>query len=253
MASERLGPRATRVWTDDDGLRPQAEAAARELGLELASAAEQSASFDFLVLSADGWTLRDHEGRKLRIDFDANKVDYARTIPRGMKEPLARALGGDKGVRRVWDLSAGLGIDAVFLSRLGFKVTAFERDPVTAFLLREARGRTKRPELADLEFVNADSLAKLKTVSADDGIEAIYFDPMYPHRRKSALSRQEMELFRRRVGDDPDAADVLNAALAAPVRRVVVKRPLRADPLAGRPTSKLEGTTVRFDIYTRLS
>lgn len=253
MASESVGPRATRIWTADPLLRAQADAAARELGLETVLRAEHNSSDDLLVLAADGWTLRDSEGRRLHVDFDENKVDYARTIPRGMKEPLARALGGDKGLRRVWDLSAGLGIDAVFLSRLGFKVTAFERDPVTAFLLRDARERTRRPELQSLEFINADSREKLAQLQSADGIEAIYFDPMYPHRRKSALSRQEMELFRRRIGDDPDAAEVLNAALAAPVRRVVVKRPLRAEPLAGKPTSKLEGTTVRFDIYARLS
>lgn len=237
----------------DPSLESQARAAAEVLGLPLAPAPScVPAGDDRLILSdLRRWSLADGEGRRLRIDFDGNRLDYFRRAHRGLKEPLARAVGGDKGLRRIWDLSAGLGIDAVFLSQLGFEVTAFERDPVVAFLLREALAVSKREDLRRLHFEKADAREKISGLKNSDEIETLYFDPMYPERRKKALSRQEMELFRRRVGDDADAAEIVALALTAPVCRVVVKRPLRAEPLSPRPQIRFEGTTVRFDVYVR--
>jgi 16S rRNA (guanine1516-N2)-methyltransferase len=44
----------------------------------------------------------------------------------------------------------------------------------------------------------------------------------------------------------------LHWALAQNVARVVVKRPLRAEPLGGTgPSHSLSGKAVRFDVYSR--
>ena len=45
---------------------------------------------------------------------------------------------------------------------------------------------------------------------------------------------------------------LINAALDSGAARVVVKRPIKADFLAGRvPSSQVMGKTVRFDLYPR--
>ena len=77
---------------------------------------------------------------------------------------------------------------------------------------------------------------------------------MFPHRDKSALVKKEMRLFRPLAGDDDDAPDLLEAALALATHRVVVKRPRKAPAIAGKPPAyHLEGNSSRFDIYTKKS
>lgn len=59
-----------------------------------------------------------------------------------------------------------------------------------------------------------------------------------------------MRLFRDIVGDDLDAAALLEAALQAATARVVVKRPRKAPVIEGpKPSYVLEGKSSRYDIY----
>lgn len=201
-----------------------------------------------LQLAPDGLRLVDGQGRMLAIDFQKDHLNYQRRGLRGKNELLAKALGYSKGVRRVLDLSAGLGIDAVFMTQLGFQVTSVERSKLLFVLLKEALD--KAPELSSkLQFVNADSYDYLRSPESSRGIDAILFDPMYPHKKKSALPKQEMVLFRELVGHDEDASRVLTEALKWPVSRVVVKRPLGAEELLPGVLHTFEGKVVRYDVY----
>ena len=56
---------------------------------------------------------------------------------------------------------------------------------------------------------------------------------MHPPRTNTAIVKQEMRLLRDLVGTDPDALELMQAALAADCKRVVLKWPLRA-AAAGR-------------------
>lgn len=250
MADEAVRRDSWRVIPDaaEAGSAERAEALVAELGLSRVRG-DEPAEWS-LRLDEGLWRLEDGEGRRLRIDFDAQGPDYRRRSPKGKGELIARALGAGKGVRRVLDLSAGLGQDAVFLSQLGFEVTAVERHPVLAKLLLEARGKTSRPELSSLRIVAGDSLRLLEDPAFTAGFEAAYFDPMYPSKKKSALPRQEMVLFRRLVGEDGDAAAVARAAREK-LPRLVVKRPDEAPPLLEKPSASFAGTTVRYDVYLR--
>ncbi|MDZ7622647.1 MAG: class I SAM-dependent methyltransferase [Candidatus Competibacteraceae bacterium] len=59
-----------------------------------------------------------------------------------------------------------------------------------------------------------------------------------------------MRLLRHLAGDDNDAPELLAAALDQARRRVVVKRPRRAPPLAGPvPTVQIIAPNTRFDVY----
>ena len=58
----------------------------------------------------------------------------------------------------------------------------------------------------------------------------------------------------RLVGDDRDADELLEAALALASHRVVVKRPRKAPAIAGGKVSfSLEGNAGRFDVYAKRS
>jgi 16S rRNA (guanine1516-N2)-methyltransferase len=80
--------------------------------------------------------------------------------------------------------------------------------------------------------------------------DAVYIDPMFPPKRKtSALPPRSIRLVRVVVGDDEDAADLLQVALATAAKRVVVKRPNHAPPLLDNPVASYKGKLARFDVY----
>jgi 16S rRNA (guanine1516-N2)-methyltransferase len=79
--------------------------------------------------------------------------------------------------------------------------------------------------------------------------DVVLLDPMFPPGRKTA-ERKRMRVLRALVGHDMDAGELLGRALVAAARRVVVKRPVRAEPLGGRaPTVSHAGKALRYDVY----
>ncbi len=183
------------------------------------------------------------------IDFDNNKKDYFRKSPKGGQELLTKAIAGDKKLKNVLDLSAGLAIDAVFLSQNGFQVTALERNPQLYRMLCSALEKTCREDLKNLRFILGDSKKFLIELPEDHLYQVAYFDPMYPEKKKSALPRKEMQIFRQLVGNDDDGAEVLRLALGKNFQRIVVKRPIKAEPLLPQVVHSFKGNSVRFDLY----
>ena len=147
------------------------------------------------------------------------------------------------------DATAGWGGDAGVLAAAGRRVTMIERHPVLAALLRDALERwcaEGRPGADRMSLVEGDARSVLTGLRAD----VVLLDPMYPERGKAARKGEDLTLARLVVGDDGDQDELLAAACGAARRRVVVKRPRTAPPLAGRPpTGVLVGRTTRFDLY----
>ncbi|MFN9066563.1 MAG: class I SAM-dependent methyltransferase, partial [Bdellovibrionales bacterium] len=194
-------------------------------------------------------TLHSDEGFHLQYDFDNNRIDYSRNQI-GKKEPLVRALGIEKGIQKVLDLSMGLAIDSVLLSQLGFQVTSLERNGILHFLAIEGQKVSLRPEVQRIQFVHSQAASYLESQNLLLDC-SIYFDPMFPEKKKAALPRQEMQFFKKLVGADEDAAQVLKLALEKNVNRVVVKRPIKAEPLWGIPSHQLKTKLVRYDVYMK--
>lgn len=191
----------------------------------------------------------------LYVDFIGGAIEYRRKHTSSRKEGIARAVGIKRAQPpSVLDLTAGLGRDSFILASLGCTVRMVERSPVVAALLADAIARAQaEPSLAGimarLSLVAADSLEILNHWQGERP-EVVYIDPMYPHRSKSALVKKEMRVIRMLVGDDPDSDALLSAALTVASKRVVVKRPRLAPPLAGpAPNFTLSGKNSRFDVY----
>ena len=185
------------------------------------------------------------------ICADWTSAEMRRRIQGGARQLLARAIGlHRKRDLRVLDATAGLGRDGFTLAALGARVTLAERNATIATLLTDARERALQ------DPASADAAARTEIVCMDARklmdpparFDVVYLDPMYPDRGKTALAKKEMQLLRELTGGDADADELLAAANAR--RRVVVKRPRAAPPLAGRePSLALSGTQARFDVY----
>ncbi|PZD59465.1 16S rRNA (guanine(1516)-N(2))-methyltransferase, partial [Pantoea ananatis] len=103
-----------------------------------------------------------------------------------------------------------------------------------------------------LTLIHASSIQALTDITPQPDV--VYLDPMYPHRQKSAMVKKEMRVFQSLVGADEDADALLAPARRLAKKRIVVKRPDYAPPLAGVATQSAVVTkSHRFDIYPPLS
>lgn len=239
------------VHADHPAGRERAERLAEALGLPLA---EGEASLA-LVVAGERLELRERTPQG-RVAVAAEFTDRASlALLRGGRRGVARALGVQDGTRVV-DATAGLGRDAFAAAAAGARVLLLERHPVVAALLDDGLERARAHPLAGpaarrMELRVGDAAELLAGLQPRP--EAVLIDPMYPETGKAAAKNKAMRLFRLLVGDDPDAAALLDAARRAATRRVAVKRPRRAPPLAGMaPSGSQSGTTTRFDLYAPL-
>ncbi|MEE4279618.1 MAG: class I SAM-dependent methyltransferase [Halieaceae bacterium] len=235
---------------------------ARSLDLELfASEADLAPRIDSddLVLDArGGLSLRFLDGRAgpVRLSFNDPALRHRRHARHN--ELLGRAMGwrADRPPS-VLDATAGFGRDAFTLADLGCAVLMCERQPVMAALLQRAleEAQTGDERLRDiatrleLEALDARSIARDRLA----GIDVIYLDPMFSPSRK-ALPSKDMQLLQVLAQEDgagvEDQVGLLAWAREQPVRRVVVKRPRRAEALgSATPSHRLTGRSVRFDVY----
>ena len=172
----------------------------------------------------------------------------------GRGQALPKAAGFTSGnTPSVVDATAGLGRDAFLLASLGAHVTLLERSPEVHALLKNglARSRAAGPEVAAvvarMTLLYGDAKDLLYGLQAD----VVIVDPMHPLRKKTALVRKEMRLLRQLVGSDPDALELMQAALASARKRVVLKWPLHAGDLEGlsKPSHQIIGKTIRYDVF----
>ncbi len=214
-----------------------------------------------LVLTPERLELRKRDEPKLGaifVDFVGGTMGHRRRFGGGRGEAVAKAVG-IKGsyLPDVVDATAGLGRDAFVLAALGCRVRMIERNPVVAALLDDGLARGYRdaeigPWLQErMTLLHGSSLTALSEISPRP--QVVYLDPMYPHRQKSALVKKEMRVFQGLVGADEDADGLLEPARRLATKRIVVKRPDYAPPMADIPAQAAVTTkSHRFDIYTPL-
>ena len=191
---------------------------------------------------------------KLICDFAGGAVKHRFRFGGGRGQALPKAVGMKGGINPfVVDATAGLGRDAFLLASLGARVTLIERSPEMHQLLASGMERARKSggDVADvisrMTLLHGDAKDLLSTLSP----EVVLVDPMHPTRKKSALVKNEMRLIREIVGTDEDSVELMTKALATASKRVVLKWPLRADPMEGigSPSHQITGKSTRFDVF----
>lgn len=201
---------------------------------------------------------RDAEGLALVGDGMVLRADFARLLPRLRPDRLGRELlvraarvRGAEAPTAV-DATAGLGEDSLLLAAAGFTVTMFEQDPVIAALLRDALERAaNEPQLAGvvarMALVEGDSVTGLREMGFSPDV--VFLDPMFPERTKSAAVKKKFQLLHHLERPCDNEDELLDAALAAHPRKIVIKRPPKGPWLAGaKPSHSLAGKAVRYDV-----
>ncbi len=213
--------------------------------VEQVKAEPQALAKSYLLLQAKGLTFVDEDLGMLHLDFRNDLNNYSRNSHRGKSELIAKALGLPKAPQVIFDGTLGLAQDAWFLSQLGAQVEGCERSPLIYLLLSDALRRSQETKLK-INF--GDSRHWLSNTKKK--YTSIYLDPMFPEKKKSALPRKEMQIFRKWVGEDADALDLFSSAMQSGAERVVVKRPLKSGEFHSGVVHSFRGTTVRYDLYS---
>jgi 16S rRNA (guanine1516-N2)-methyltransferase len=218
-----------------------------------------------LYLMVDGDRISLQQGGKkapgpVFVDFVSGASAHRRKYGGGNGQSIAKAVGLSGAYKpTVLDATAGLGRDAFVLATLGCDVTLIERHPVVYLLLKSGL------QCAHGEAEIADIMARMKLLQGNsielladwlklghEQPDIVYLDPMFPHTTASAEAKKEMKLFRSLVGADVDEDLLWEQADSIARCRIVVKRPAKAPPLAGKaPSYSLEGKANRFDVYSK--
>ncbi len=192
------------------------------------------------------------------VDFVGGAVGHRLRSGEGRGQALAKAAGLKNGkTPRIVDATAGLGRDSFLLASLGSEVTLIERSPEMHAMLSDAIARAKAEggvyeEIASrMTLLRGDSRELIPTLSP----EVVLIDPMHPPRGNTALVKKEMRILRELVGSDPDQTELMKVALAHATKRVVLKWPLRAEPMPGirKPSHQLLGKSTRYDVFMILN
>ena len=194
--------------------------------------------------------------RSLCCDFVGGAVQHRLRFGGGRGQGLPKAAGLNPGINpHIIDATAGLGRDAFLLASLGATVTMIERSTEMHALLHDGMaqaldaGGVTAEIISRMKLIHGDAIQLLPSLSP----EIVLVDPMHPPRNKSALVKAEMRQIRAIVGIDDDQTRLMKTALAHASRRVVLKWPAKAAPMADIPPAshQIIGKSVRYDVFMR--
>ena len=230
------------------GQRDMAESFARRTGAEIV---ENPGEYLTVMFDSKGVSLA---GFGLTYQGDFENMLHRVTNGRLQHEMLVRAAKSEKPGRRAIDATAGRGEDAFLLAAQGYEVTLYEQNPVIAALLKDALRRARKnmilKEIAErMKLVEGNSVECMEKQL--DPVDVIYLDPMFPARQKSSLINKKLQLIQKLEPPCSEETDLFDAAIRANPEKIIVKRPLKSEFLAGRkPSYTLNGKAIRYDCYT---
>lgn len=204
----------------------------------------------------------DHPQSVITVDFSSPAMRYRRKQAI-RAQAVVKAAGkidstSDRQGRLI-DATAGLGVDAFLFASAGWQVLMIEQSPVIHALLTDGLQRARQKAQfaeADPEFCAAIGRLALadcgdsrEILTQIDPADVVYLDPMFPARKKSAQVKKDRWLLQQLHDENAEGHHLLEVARRC-ARKVIVKRPVSAEPLDGvKPSSALTGKTSRFDIY----
>ena len=236
------------VCLEKGGQRDMAESFARRTGFPIGNKPGEQLT---VLFNSKGVSLT---GFGLSYQGDFENMLHRVTNGRLQHEMLVRAAKSEKPGRRAIDATAGMGEDAFLLAAQGYEVTLYEQNPVIASLLKDALRRArKHPILKEIagrmKLMEGNSVECLPKLL--DSVDVIYLDPMFPARQKSSLINKKLQLIQKLEPPCSTETELFDAAILAEPEKIIVKRPLKSEFLAGRkPSYTLNGKAIRYDCYT---
>ena len=236
------------VCLEKGGARDMAEAFSRRTNTPIS---EKPGEHLTVLFNSKGVSLT---GYGLTYQGNFENMLHRVTNGRLQHEMLVRASKSEKPGRKAIDAKAGMGEDGFLLAAQGYEVTLYEQNPVIAVLLKDALRRAKKhPILKEIavrmKLTEGNSVELMPALL--DPVDVLYLDPMFPARQKSSLINKKLQLIQKLEPPCSQETDLFDAAISADPDKIIVKRPLKSEFLAGRkPSYTLSGKAIRYDCYT---
>ena len=191
---------------------------------------------------------------KESLSFDFLKGRLFNRLKRIEHESLIKkAVGKNKAQLKIFDATAGSLIDTIILLKLGHEVVACEQSKILYRLLDDAilRAKNEYNFFENLSFINSDSA---KIIDSHSGSDIFYFDPMFKDikqntKRSGTLQKIGNALSLERLEDTSE--QIFNQMLRKKYKKIIVKRPIKSNPLCEKINYQVKGKAIRYDIYIK--
>ena len=191
---------------------------------------------------------------KESLSFDFLKGRLFNRLKRIEHESLIKkAIGKNKVKLKIFDATAGSLIDSIIFLKLGHRVVACEQSKILYRLLDDAilRAKYEYNFFENLSFINSDS-AKIVDSHLDSDI--FYFDPMFKDiklniKRSGTLQKIGNVLSLERLEDT--SQQIFNQMLKKKYKKIIVKRPIKSNPLHEKINYQVKGKAIRYDVYVK--
>ena len=191
---------------------------------------------------------------KESLSFDFLKGRLFNRLERIEHESLIKkAIGKNRAHLKIFDATAGSLIDTIIFLKLGHEVVACEQSKILYRLLDDAilRAKNEYNFFENLSFINSDS-AKIVDSHLDSDI--FYFDPMFKDikqniKRSGTLQKIGNVLSLERLEDT--SQQIFNQMLKKKYKKIIVKRPIKSNPLYEKINYQVKGKAIRYDIYIK--
>ena len=191
---------------------------------------------------------------KESLGFDFLKGRLFNRLKRIEHESLIKkAIGKNKAQLKIFDATAGSLIDTIIFLKLGHKVVACEQSKILYRLLNDAILRAKKEYnfFDNLSFINSDSAVIIDSYLDSD---IFYFDPMFEEvkqniKRSGTLQKIGNVLSFEKLEDT--SAQIFDHMLKKKYKKVIVKRPIKSNPLYEKINYQVKGKAIRYDVYVK--
>ena len=191
---------------------------------------------------------------KESLSFDFLKGRLFNRLKRIEHESLIKkAIGKNKAQLKIFDATAGSLIDTIIFLKLGHKVVACEQSKILYRLLNDAILRAKKEYdfFDNLSFINSDSAEIIDSYLDSD---IFYFDPMFEEvkqniKRSGTLQKIGNVLSFEKLEDT--SAQIFDHMLKKKYKKVIVKRPIKSNPLYEKINYQVKGKAIRYDVYVK--
>jgi len=186
----------------------------------------------------------------LHVDFLSGPMGW-RLKRTDHETSIKKAIGKNKEDITIFDGTAGLLSDTIIFLALGHKVVACEQSKIIFLLVNDAieRAKSELPFLKNLLFLNAKSETQYKET---DNIDIVYLDPMYPEPSKNLLRSGDISTINHildieKIADDGD--ELFFNIKKSNFKKIILKRPIKAEIVDKNINYQVKGKSTRFDIY----